>query len=413
MISKDDLSYRWVILAMFVCFQLVLSIVAFGWGALAPFLKELMSLNSTELGLISSTFFIAAGLSSFPGGIIVDHFGERKGILISLGMSGFSLICLGFVYSIHILFLAMVAIAGLGYGMNNPAAAKGLLAWFDQKTRGTVFGIRQSSVTLGGAVAAVFLVYTCQKIGPINAILMVGFMIMIMLIVAFFFYQTPEMGKNSPINTNTESENKQSLKPGLRGHFTNKALVAVFVVVGLMGLAQGIIITFFLIYIKEGLGYSVSAAGFLLSVLMIGGTVGRVFWGLLSDRLFSGRRKPILIIISALIAISVTVLAFWSCAWPKSLFFLVVIGLGISSLGWSGIATVLLAEVSVRSRAASSVGLASAIGWIGMFIGPLGFGVLTDTSGYFHAWMALAVFSFFSLILCSLLPISKQDPNIC
>jgi sugar phosphate permease len=296
----------------------------------------------------------------------------------------------------------MVGIAGFGYGMSNPAAAKGLLIWFDQKTRGTVFGIRQSSVTLGGAIASVFLVYVCQKVGAINALLILGLMIALMFIVACFFYHTRGMEKK--FETNAQGGNNKSPESGLGGIFTDKVLINLYIIGAVLGLAQGIIASFFLIYVHEGLKFSVAKAGSLLSVLMISGTVGRVFWGLISDRLLGGKRKPILLVISSLLTISVAVLAFWSAAWQKSLFFFVASVIGLSSVGWPGLLTLMLAEASVPSKAASSVGLGTTIGWAGMFIGPLVFGALTDNFGYFYAWICLVGFSLISLILCFLLP---------
>lgn len=408
-ISKDSLNYRWVILSIFVGSQLVLSIAAFGWGALAPFLKKLMSLSGTQIGTISSTFYFTAAVSAFPAGIIVDHYGVKKGLLSWLGLTGVPLFFLSFVHSSYVIFLIMVAIAGLGYGMGNPVASKGLFTWFDKNTRGTVFGIRQSAVTGGGAVAGIYLVYTSQRIGPFMALLTVSLMIIVMVVLAFFFYQNPEGDNDIPINIGLK--NNRSVKSGFRDLFTNKALLTVSMIMAMLGLAQGIIVTFFLLYVNEMLGYSLLAAGSLFTIVMISGAAGRVFWGVVSDRFFNGSRKPILIIISMLAALSVAILAFWSHTWSQWLFILVVIGIGLSSVGWNGIAMVLVTEISASSKTATSVGLASTIAWAGLFLGPIGFGVLTDNFGYFHAWISLAAFCFFSLILCFLVSVSDQHPN--
>jgi cyanate permease len=79
-------------------------------------------------------------------------------------------------------------------------------------------------------------------------------------------------------------------------------------------------------------------------------------------------------------------------------------GIGISSWGWNAITFLFVAEMSDRTKTATSVGLATAFGWLGMSLGPVVFGSLTDCFGYFYAWMSLAVFCTFSLLLCLLLP---------
>ena len=87
--------------------------------------------------------------------------------------------------------MALVSIAGLGYGMGNPVASKGLFLWFSQKTRGTAFGLRQAAVTIGGAAAGMLMVYLCQKFGPFVSLQIIALMIIFMMIFACFFYRHP------------------------------------------------------------------------------------------------------------------------------------------------------------------------------------------------------------------------------
>ena len=404
-ISKDNQNYRWVILLVFVSSQIILSIGGYGWGPLAPFLKQLLSLSITQIGTISSVFYFTSALSSFPAGIIVDRYGVKSGLLLWLGLTGAPLISVSFVHYTLSIFLLMVGISGLGYGMGNPVASKGLFIWFDQHARGMVFGIKQSAVTIGAAVAGIFLVYLSQRIGPFVALRTVGLMILAMVIPAFFLYRAPQLGHATPSGAGLKDE--RSVKSGFRDLFTNRALLIVSMIMAMLGLAQGIVVTFFLLYVNERLGYSLLAAGSILTTVMISGAVGRVFWGVVSDRLFNGSRKPVLIIISTLAALSFAILAFWSSTWIKWLFLPVVIGVGLSSVGWNSIALVLVAEISSNSKTATSIGLATTVSWAGLSLGPIGFGILTDHFGYFFSWMSLTVFCCLCLILCFLIPVSE------
>jgi sugar phosphate permease len=176
----------------------------------------------------------------------------------------------------------------------------------------------------------------------------------------------------------------------------------------MLGLAQGVISTFLILYINERLGYSLLAAGSFLSMLMIGAATGRSLWGVVSDRLFDGNRKPVLNIISVVAAVSITILAFWNSVWPDWLLMIVVIITGMSCIGWNGICLATVSEISDSDKTASSIGLASTLGWAGLFIGPIVFGSLTDNFGYFYAWSFVAVFCVLSLILSMYLPIKKS-----
>jgi sugar phosphate permease len=362
-----------------------------------------MSLNNTQLGIISSTFYFTAALSAFPAGITVDRYGAKRGLLLWLGLTSFPLLILSLAHSHYYFLLIMVAMAGLGYGIGNPVASKGLFMWFDKKIRGTVFGIRQSAITAGGAVASLLLVRISERSGPFIALRIVSWMILVMMMLAFIFYKDREMLEVIP--SERESKEKPSMKFRFRNLFGNRALNTLYAVISLFGITQGVVITFFLLYVNEELRYPLITAGFLLTILMISGAVGRIFWGVVSDRLFKGKRKPILVTISALSVLSVSTLALWCTTWPYKLFVLVVMCVGLSTWGWNSIAFVTVTEISASKETATSVGLGSTFGWFGISFGPIVFGLLTDHFGYFYAWMSLAVICTFSLMLSSLIMI--------
>lgn len=404
-ISKNKQNYRWIILLVFFSSQIILSIGGYGWGPLAPFLKQVLSLSITQIGTISSVFYFTSALTSFPSGIFVDRYGVKNGLLLWVGLTGASFLSLSFIHYSFLIFLIVVAISGLGYGMGNPVASKGLFIWFDQRTRGTAFGIKQSAVTIGAAIAGIFLVYLSQRIGPFLAFRTVGLMILTMIIPAIFLYRAPHLDHATPRGAGLKGE--WSVKSGFKGLFTNKVLLAVSMIMAMFGFAQGIVVTFFILYVNEMLGYPLLAAGSLLTIIMLSGAVGRVFWGVLSDHLFNGSRKPVLITISALATLSVAILAFWSSAWIKQLFLPVVIGIGLSAVGWNSIALVMVAEVSSSSKTGTSIGLATTVSWAGLSLGPIVFGSLTDHFGYFFSWIFLALSCCLCLILCLLIPISE------
>jgi MFS family permease len=80
----------------------------------------------------------------------------------------------------------------------------------------------------------------------------------------------------------------------------------------------------------------------------------------------------------------------------------------MSCIGWNGICLATVSEISDSDKTASSIGLASTLGWAGLFVGPIAFGSLTDNFGYFNAWSFVAVFCVLSLILSIYIPIKKS-----
>ena len=401
MTSEKETGYRWIILAVFVISQFVLSIAGFGWGSLAPFLKKAMALNSIQIGLISSSFYFASCIIGFPAGILIDRYGVKTGLIFWLGFTGIPLFFLSFIHSYHI-FLIFAALSGLGYGTGNPVASKGLFIWFNQRVRGIVFGIRQAAVTIGGATAGIFLVYLSGKMGPFFAIRIVSLIIILVMGVAIFFYR-------DPAGSDAGSYGGGKKKFEFKIIFNNTPLLLLAVYMAMLGLTQGGITTFLILYLNEALGYPLIMSGSFLAILLIGAAVGRIFWGLLSDRMFQGKRKPVLLIISALAFASVAVLAYWSKGWPDWLLMITVIVIGMSSVGWTAIGFLTVSEISDKDNTASAVGLASTIGLSGAFISPIIFGIMSDYFSYSAAWSVLAVFCLLSFILCLFIPIKSRE----
>lgn len=402
-----QIQYRWFVLLVFVLSQIVLSIAGYGWGALAPFLKKLMFLSNTQIGSISATFYFTAALSALPSGILVDRYGVKKGLITWLGLTGVPFLLLAIFKPAFPVFIIMVAISGFGYGIGNPVCCKGLFIWFDYNLRGLVFGIKQAAVTVGASLSGMVMVYFARQTGIFNSLGIIGSIIAVMTIVAMIYYKNPIQSES--IFNKTMAHETGTFFSGFSEFFNNKPFLYLSLISIFLGMAQGVVVSFIILYANEKLGCSLLESGFFLSLVMLSGAVGRILWGFISDRLYNARRKPILIIISALAVLTVIALSVLDVTYSKWLFILVLIGLGLSTTGWNSIVLTWITEITVESKTATSVGLACTIGWLGFASGPIAFGSIVDHYGFFYAWMSLAFFCIFSLIFCFFLP--ETDNN--
>ena len=386
--------YHWVILFLFIVSQIVLSMGEIGWGPLAPFLKEALSLTDAHIGIISSVLFFSNAISAFLAGISVDRYGVRKNFLLWLGITGVPIFLIGFFHQSYLLLVVLVAISGLGYGMGNPVAVKGLYTWFDPRTRATAVGVRQAAVPLGGTITGILAVYVAQKLSWFMVPGIIGALSILMLGIAFFAYKEPPL-----VSPSTVKKEKGEWRVGFKELYSNRKLNSMCIIMALFGVGQGTITTFLTLYLYESLNYDLLLAGSLFSLTMIGGGVGRVLWGIISDRLFR-RREPVLLIIAILATMTVTATALWSSNWPVWLFSVPAFLLGFLGIGWNALALVLVVELSGVSRAGTAVGLASTISWVGLAIGPPVFGYIVTLSSYFYSWFFVAGAYFVATLLC-------------
>ena len=133
--------------------------------------------------------------------------------------------------------------------------------------------------------------------------------------------------------------------------------------------------------------------------------------GVVSDRVFAGRRRPGLAINALIGAAAFGCLTLGSRLSPGVLPVLAVV-LGIAAFGWVGLYFALVAEIGGTRSAGLLTGLAVIFSWGGILVGPPMFGLLLNlTDSYRAAWLALAATALaVAATLPRLQPLVQRDP---
>ncbi|MDY7032277.1 MAG: MFS transporter [Thermodesulfobacteriota bacterium] len=392
--EKQDTNYGWMILTILLFSQTILSMGAYGWGPLGPFLKKSLLLTSVQIGSLTSILYLTSVVFSIPAGMSVDRWGAKVNLFICMMLMGIPLILASFIGN-YIFLLILIAFTGASYGMINPIAARGLTLWFDTKSRATAFGIRQTGVPAGGAIAGVLLIYLAQMRDWSLAVFVVGLLSIGIGVIGFFLY------REFPHEARGISIPEQGTKKGmsLMDLVRNRNLLLTFLMMTLLCLGQSSISAFLVLYLKEHLHFPAIQAGSFLTLAMITGGAGRIFWGVVSDKLFKGRRLPVMKIVCALATISALAAGLWTPGLTHYLFIIVVVFFGLSFLGFQGVAVTMLVEVCGPELAGRATGLGVTIAWAGMVLGPLVYGAIV-TLGYSYAWLFVGVAALGATLLC-------------
>jgi len=77
-------NYAWIILALLLLAQLVMSMGVYAWGPLAPFIMGEYGVNRAKFGLLSSVMYATIVIVAFPSGFMVDKLGARIMLILSL-----------------------------------------------------------------------------------------------------------------------------------------------------------------------------------------------------------------------------------------------------------------------------------------------------------------------------------------
>jgi predicted MFS family arabinose efflux permease len=279
--------------------------------------------------------------------------------------------------------MAAVGLAGVGFGAVNPTSTKGVLVWFPARSRATVVGVKQAGFPLGGALGALLLPSVAGRLGWRGALGVAALLIAASAALAGCGYREPKADGADGVPARSQ--------PGVRGVLESRAIWLVSLATLLFAAVQVSWISYVPLYLSEVVGLSAVAAGVVLGQAQVAGAIGRVFFGVLSDRLFGGRRLIVLLLAGAATAVLCVATAWLAPGTPPVLLAGLALGFGLTGIGWNGVHHTLLAEIAGRDSAATAVGLCLAVSSVGVIAGPPLFGLAVDRLGvYDWGWYGLA-----------------------
>lgn len=387
-------SYRWVILGVLWITYIVVFLSRLSVGPLGPFFKEELKLTSAQVGLVLSAASLGYLLSQVPVGWLADRIGARLPIAIGEFIAGSSMIALFFAPS-YTYLLSFIFVTGVGCGFLAPSTTQAVIIWFPKKERATVMGVKQTGVNLGGIIGAATLPLIALAFGWRYGFLLLGILAIVIGLLSLALYREPPM----PITTQSSESAEQAAVIPLMEIVKNRQIWQVALSAFCLNWVEMAMISHFVIYLNKSLGFAVVAAGGLLAMAETAGAVARPISGIVSDRMFGGRRKPVFIFFAVSASVACLLLGLLGARLNWS-FYPIIFILGVGAIGFGGVYLTLLSELGGQGGAAKAAGFGASIGIGGSILGPPVFGYIVDASGsYGIAWLSQA----FMAALCVLL----------
>ncbi|MBG9450909.1 MFS transporter [Cytobacillus firmus] len=396
----------WRMLLFLLLAQLMVAFVGRSIGPLGVLIGEDLSLTKSQIGMLPAALFLGQAIISVPAGFLTDLAGSRKLLVLASALMGLGFLFMTLLHDFWLVLL-LIVIGGIGYGSMHPITNRGIIYWFPLKQRGTAMGIKQTGITAGSALASLILLPLSVSFGWRFVLLTACILLLGGGFVSYHFYRDPpelEQAKGSRMSL------LQFYKSMFK-MFKNKALMLVsFSALGLNG-TQMCLNTYIVLFAYEQLKISIFLSGILLVISEVFGTIGRVSWGIISDRLFEGKRVVILIIITIITAMASTSAAvitsapFWVMAPITALF-------GFAASGFNGIWMNLASELVPREQAGISSGISITLGSAGAIIIPPLFGLIVDKTGQFSSgWFLITGMMFIVFTLLTALSIMNKKNN--
>lgn len=367
-------SYRWVVLTVGVGVQAAGGAFVQGLPAVAPALRAGYGLDLAEVGVALGGVLGGMTLALLAWGMLADRIGERRVTVIGALGSGAALAAASATSSLAGL-TACLALAGLMVASVNVASGRSLVGWFGPGERGTVLGVRQASLPVGGAVAAALLPLIALPNRPDRALLALAAAMGVGACVAGMWMREPP--RPPPARATGDSP------------LRDRRLWVLAAASAMLSSVQFAFLGFLVLFLHEQRGVGVRLAALSLVVLQLGGAAARVLIGLWSDR----RRVRLALLRRLGAAVTVALggtaalVAGGAASW---LVVTTMMATGVLVMCWNGVAFVAAAEIASPSRTGTALGMQTTALALGGAIALPVFGVVVATAGWAAAITLLA-----------------------
>lgn len=283
-----------------------------------PEMQVQLGLEISDIGLLSTLFYLTYGCSKFLSGVFNDTSNVRWVMGFGLLMTGILNIIFTFCHSLTGLLIVWT-LNGFFQGWGWPPCAKMLTSWYSRNERGFWWGCWNTSINLGGAAMPLIAGLSATLYGWQAALIMPG---IIAILLGLWLCRQPFIKPkqfNLPTvgqwrNDALELEQEKQSPPLpistilLKSILFNRSIWLLGFAYVLVYLIRMALNDWGNIWLSMNLDTSLLSANVPLSLFEIGGLCGGLFAGWGSDLLFRGQRAPMITLFSIGLFLSVTAL---------------------------------------------------------------------------------------------------------
>lgn len=376
--------------------------------AMPSFLNEL-GYTRTDLGIVLSAFSIIYGVGKFLNGMLADRANPRY--FMAIGLFGAAVMNLFFGFSSSLLFFGIFWLGNAWFqAMGWPPCARMLSHWYSPREAGTMWGIWNSSHQIGGALIFVLSGFLIQYWGWRAAFFVPACMASVgALFLLHRLRDTPVSLGLPPIEeyrndgkVEEEPEGKAPFWPLFREHILGNRLIWILCIgnffvyivrIGVMDWAPT--------FLVEAKGSSLGKAGFQVAAFEIAGIFGALGAGMLSDKVFGGRRGPVSVLFMAVLVLFLFYF-WWVPPGHPFLDAMALVAVGFLVYGPQMLVGVSAADFASKKAVAAATGLTGTFGYMGSAVCGVGVGFIVDNWGWdggFMFFIASAIIGMFCFML--------------
>jgi MFS family permease len=341
-------------------------------GLTVPLYAHELGADRFQVGALFSVATLAAAVLSMPAGVLIDRFGTRTLLILSLIIAAGSQLALAEATTVAPLFVWQI-VGGLGAGAQQAALFSAITALVPSSRLGRAMGwltfSMQAGFFIGPSIGGLLLQWISLRTD-------------IAVTTALLVFAIPGAMVAS---TAPQSGQRLSFMRPIRALISQRAFGPV--VIGLVAatLAWGTVGAFLPIFGKESLGLPNSQIGLLLAIQAVANGLARIPGGRLVDR--AKHRWPIVFVGVMVWSVAAIVLGHLSGFWLPVI--LLVIATPFIATAYVAMGVV-FGDLSTGSTRGVTMGAYGTVLFLGLAAGPLAFGPIVQAYGYSAGFTACA-----------------------
>ncbi|WP_255148696.1 MFS transporter [Halorarius halobius] len=340
-------------------------------ASVTPLIQDSLGVGQSAAGLVVGVMFGTAVVASLPVGVLLDRTDSRRTVAVGIGLLlvggawGWQAATDGAYWPL----LASRVLGGIAYVVTWNAGIDIVGRSFSGPNQATAVSTFTASGPVGFALG--------QALGPVVAgvwgwpAVFPVFAVCSLPGLALFLATSRGLGRAAATPTPTWAD--------LRGVVTDRRVLLVGAL-GFLGYALYLFVNSWApSYLTQQLDLSLALGGALTALFPAVGVLSRVTGGLLSDRLFGGRRTPV--VLGSFVVATPIVAGFTGLQRiPVIVAALLVSGFAIQLC--LGLVFAYVRELVAPEVAATAVAFLTSVGLAGAFLAPIAAGALIELVGY-------------------------------